>query len=82
MRKHSGVAFGTCLRLMVAAYLCLSNGSARTIQAEAQEEKGSPGLLFSEGFDDVDLRIRGWYDGDRFKIVDDGAGAAAIGIRT
>ena len=46
-------------------------------------ESEVPGLLFSESFDDANLLQRGWYDGDRFKIVSQGAyaGTGAIEYR-
>jgi hypothetical protein len=34
-----------------------------------QPQEPATGVLFSEGFDDDRLLERGWYDGDRFKIV-------------
>jgi hypothetical protein len=42
-------------------------GWATTALALALPEK-TPGLSFSEGFDDSRLLERGWYDGDRFAI--------------
>ncbi len=52
------------LGLLFLMGLCVSG-------AEAAEE--TPGLLFSESFEDANLLQRGWYDGSKFKIVEKGA---------
>ncbi|AMV40190.1 hypothetical protein [Planctomyces sp. SH-PL62] len=43
------------------------------------DEATGPGVLFSEGFEDTNLKTRGWYDGDdRFTLGED----AAVGRRS
>ena len=41
--------------------------------AEAEAPKGAGGVIFKESFDDADLLKRGWYDGEKFKVVSEGA---------
>jgi hypothetical protein len=47
----------------------------------ARAQVGPPGLLFSEGFEDLDLIGRGWYDGRRFTLSDEYAAAGKRSIQ-
>lgn len=60
----------TYVVVFAAGLLCLLGVVVRSARAAEPE---IPGLLFSESFDDSNLLQRGWYDGDRFKIVRRGA---------
>jgi len=51
--------------------LWVSSGLAA--EPNGRAEVGTDGLLFSESFGDADLARRGWYDGTRFRIVDEAA---------
>jgi hypothetical protein len=43
--------------------------AARPTSAPAPKPAHTHSLLLAESFDDADLLKRGWYDGDRFRIV-------------
>jgi len=47
---------------------CTMSPSTQPMATAAQLAEKSPGLLFSERFDDARLLERGWYDGERFAI--------------
>jgi gluconolactonase len=53
--------------LLACVAVCVSISSANA------EEPQSDAILFRESFDDADLPQRGWYDGDKFKIVSEAA---------
>ncbi len=61
----------------IAIMLLVGAAAGGLAAAEDTPVAKDPGILFKEGFDDAGLLKRGWYDGDRFKIVADGARAGA-----
>jgi hypothetical protein len=60
------------LRFSIAGLVVLTSlllAAAQPSTAPAPKPPNPDSLLLAESFDDADLLKRGWYDGDRFRIV-------------